>query len=161
MTVTTTPTFGLPYPEDNEPIAHLPDILQQQAEGIEKALTRFDFNGTDANRYAARLAAIESILAGYSPLLDALGTVRNPANRHTTRQKITLNDALLVRFNNLVIASMRFAYNAGVITQENASYSPFTVPQGFGKAGSTRNRISITHSLIAPASTTRASSATR
>lgn len=45
---------------------------------------------------------------------------------------------------------MRFAYNAGVITQENASYSPFTVPQGFGKAGSTRNRISITHSLIAP-----------
>ena len=76
MTVTTTPTFGLPYPEDNEPIAHLPDILQQQAEGIEKALTRFDFNGTDANRYAARLAAIESILAGYSPLLGALGTVR-------------------------------------------------------------------------------------
>ncbi|MFR8925473.1 MAG: hypothetical protein ACLVG8_05670 [Bifidobacterium longum] len=56
---------------------------------------------------------------------------------------------------------MRFAYNAGVITQENASYSPFTVPQGFGKAGSTRNRISITHSLIAPASTTRASPATR
>ena len=45
---------------------------------------------------------------------------------------------------------MRFVYNAGVITKENASYSPFTVPQGFGKAGSTRNRISITHNLIAP-----------
>lgn len=149
MTVTTTPTFGLPYPEDNEPIAHLPDILQQQAEGIEKALTRFDFNGTDANRYAARLAAIESILAGYSPLLDALSTVRIGKPTYDPA-KITLNDALLVRFNNLVIASMRFAYNAGVITHDNASYSPFTVPQGFGKTGSTRNRISITHSLIAP-----------
>lgn len=45
---------------------------------------------------------------------------------------------------------MRFAYSAGVITQENASYSPFTVPQGFGKAGSTCNRISITHNLIVP-----------
>ena len=130
MTVTTTPTFGLPYPEDNEPIAHLPDILQQQAEGIEKALTRFDFNGTDANRYAARLAAIESILAGYSPLLDALSTVRIGKPTYDPA-KITLNDALLVRFNNLVIASMRFAYNAGVITKENASYSPFTVTQGF------------------------------
>ena len=143
MTVTTTPTFGLPYPEDNEPIAHLPDILQQQAEGIEKALTRFDFNGTDANRYAARLAAIESILAGYSPLLGALGTVRIGKPTYDPA-KITLNDALLVRFNNLVIASMRFVYNAGVITHDNASYSPFTVPQGFGKAGSIRNRISIT-----------------
>lgn len=149
MTVTTTPTFGLPYPEDNEPIAHLPDILQQQAEGIEKALTRFDFNGTDANRYAARLAAIESILAGYSPLLGALGTVRIGKPTYDPA-KITLNDALLVRFNNLVIASMRFVYNAGVITHDNASYSPFTVPQGFGKAGSIRNRISITHNLIAP-----------
>ena len=142
MTVTTTPTFGLPYPEDNEPIAHLPDILQQQAEGIEKALTRFDFNGTDANRYAARLAAIESILAGYSPLLGALGTVRIGKPTYDPA-KITLNDALLVRFNNLVIASMRFVYNAGVITHDNASYSPFTVPQGFGKAGSIRNRILI------------------
>ena len=141
MTVTTTPTFGLPYPEDNEPIAHLPDILQQQAEGIEKALTRFDFNGTDANRYAARLAAIESILAGYSPLLGALGTVRIGKPTYDPA-KITLN--------NLVIASMRFVYNAGVITHDNASYSPFTVPQGFGKAGSIRNRISITHNLIAP-----------
>ena len=77
MTVTTTPTFGLPYPEDNEPIAHLPDILQQQAEGIEKALTRFDFNGTDANRYAARLAAVYISITEISSILENLGEI-NP-----------------------------------------------------------------------------------
>lgn len=149
MTVTTTPTFGLPYPEDNEPIAALPDILQQQAEGIEKALTRFDFNGADAQRYAARLAAIESILAGCKPLLDALGTVRIGKPTYDPA-KVTVNEALLVRINDLVIASMRFVYNNGVITTDNASYSPFAVPQGFGKTGSVRNRISITHTQISP-----------
>lgn len=42
MTVSTTPKFRLPYPEDNEPIKNLPDILQQQAEGIDGVLAKFD-----------------------------------------------------------------------------------------------------------------------
>lgn len=63
MTVSTTPKFRLPYPEDNEPIKNLPDILQQQAEGIEGVLAKFDYGGGDQNGLTARVASLETLLA--------------------------------------------------------------------------------------------------
>lgn len=63
MTVSTTPKFRLPYPEDNEPIKNLPDILQQQAEGIEGVLSKFDYGGGDQNGLTARVASLETLLA--------------------------------------------------------------------------------------------------
>lgn len=63
MTVSTTPKFRLPYPEDNEPIKNLPDILQQQAEGIEGVLAKFDYGGRDQNGLTARVASLETLLA--------------------------------------------------------------------------------------------------
>lgn len=63
MTVSTTPKFRLPYPEDNEPIKNLPDILQQQAEGIEGVLAKFDYVGGDQNGLTARVASLETLLA--------------------------------------------------------------------------------------------------
>ena len=57
MTVGTTEKYRFPYPEDNEPIRNLPDILQQQAEGIERVLAKFDYGGGDQNALTARVAS--------------------------------------------------------------------------------------------------------
>ncbi|RGU31633.1 hypothetical protein DWW84_07605 [Bifidobacterium pseudocatenulatum] len=62
MTIATTPKYLLPYPLDNEPIRNLPDIIQSQAEGIESALSKFDFDGQDTNKLIARLAALETTI---------------------------------------------------------------------------------------------------
>ena len=56
MTVGTTEKYRFPYPEDNEPIRNLPDILQQQAEGIEGVLAKFDYGGGDQNGRPRRIA---------------------------------------------------------------------------------------------------------
>ncbi|KFI84488.1 hypothetical protein BREU_1263 [Bifidobacterium reuteri DSM 23975] len=141
MTVATTPVYNLPYPEDNEPIKNLPDILQQQAEGIEAVLERFDFNGADAEQYAARLAKVETLLAALGMRTGAFGY---------DATKITVTTNSLIRLGNLVIASAVFTYKSGVITGNSASFDPLTVPRGFGKNGSDRSRISITHTQIAP-----------
>lgn len=63
MTVGTTEKYRFPYPEDNEPIRNLPDILQQQAEGIEGVLAKFDYGGGDQNGLTARVASLETLLA--------------------------------------------------------------------------------------------------
>lgn len=63
MTVSTTPKYRLPYPEDNEPIKNLPDILQQQAEGIESVLSKFDYDGGDQGTLTARVASLETLLS--------------------------------------------------------------------------------------------------
>ena len=63
MTVGTTEKYRFPYPEDNEPIRNLPDILQQQAEGIERVLAKFDYGGGDQNALTARVASLESLLS--------------------------------------------------------------------------------------------------
>lgn len=74
MTVSTTPKYQLPYPEDNEPIKNLPDILQQQAEGIEGVLFKFDYDGGDQDGLTARVASLETLLsnirANYVTLYD-------------------------------------------------------------------------------------------
>ena len=63
MTVGTTAKYRFPYPEDNEPIRNLPDILQQQAEGIERVLAKFDYGGGDQNALTARVASLETLLS--------------------------------------------------------------------------------------------------
>lgn len=63
MTVGTTEKYRFPYPEDNEPIRNLPDILQQQAEGIEGVLAKFDYGGGDQNGLTARVASLETLLS--------------------------------------------------------------------------------------------------
>ena len=63
MTVGTTEKYRFPYPEDNEPIRNLPAILQQQAEGIERVLAKFDYGGGDQNALTARVASLETLLS--------------------------------------------------------------------------------------------------
>lgn len=63
MTVGTTEKYRFPYPEDNEPIRNLPDILQQQAEGIERVLAKFDYGGGDQNALTARVASLETLMS--------------------------------------------------------------------------------------------------
>lgn len=63
MTVGTTEKYRFPYPEDNEPIRNLPDILQQQAEGIERVLAKFDYGGGDQYALTARVASLETLLS--------------------------------------------------------------------------------------------------
>lgn len=63
MTVGTTEKYRFPYPEDNEPIRNPPDILQQQAEGIERVLAKFDYGGGDQNALTARVASLETLLS--------------------------------------------------------------------------------------------------
>lgn len=63
MTVGTTEKYRFPYPEDNEPIRNLPDIIQQQAEGIERVLAKFDYGGGDQNALTARVASLETLLS--------------------------------------------------------------------------------------------------
>lgn len=63
MTVGTTEKYRFPHPEDNEPIRNLPDILQQQAEGIERVLAKFDYGGGDQNALTARVASLETLLS--------------------------------------------------------------------------------------------------
>ena len=63
MTVGTTEKYRFPYPEDNEPIRNLPDILQQQAEDIERVLAKFDYGGGDQNALTARVASLETLLS--------------------------------------------------------------------------------------------------
>lgn len=63
MTVGTTEKYRFPYPEDNEPIRNLPDILQQQAEGLERVLAKFDYGGGDQNALTARVASLETLLS--------------------------------------------------------------------------------------------------
>lgn len=74
MTVGTTEKYRFPYPEDNEPIRNLPDILQQQAEGIERVLAKFDYGGGDQNALTARVASLETLLSNiksnYATLYD-------------------------------------------------------------------------------------------
>ena len=74
MTVGTTEKYRFPYPEDNEPIRNLPDILQQQAEGIERVLAKFDYGGGDQNALTARVASLETLLStiksNYGTLYD-------------------------------------------------------------------------------------------
>lgn len=63
MTVGTTEKYRFPYPEDNEPIRNLPAILQQQAEGIERVLAKFDYGGGDQNALTARVTSLETLLS--------------------------------------------------------------------------------------------------
>lgn len=106
MTVGTTEKYRFPYPEDNEPIRNLPDILQQQAEGIEGVLARFDYGGGDQNGLTARVASLETLLANikanYVVLFD------NDAN--VFQGAITLSESA-ANFEKLTIC---FKSNDGV-----------------------------------------------
>lgn len=55
----TTKRYRLPYPSDGDQVRELPDIIRQQAEGIDEALAGFDYDGTDPNTLTARVAALE------------------------------------------------------------------------------------------------------
>lgn len=98
MTVGTTEKYRFPYPEDNEPIRNLPDILQQQAEGIERVLAKFDYGGGDQNALTARVASLETLLSNiksnYVVLFD------NDAN--VFRGSITLSESA-ANFEKLTI----------------------------------------------------------
>lgn len=106
MTVGTTEKYRFPYPEDNEPIRNLPDILQQQAEGIEGVLAKFDYGGGDQNGLTARVASLETLLANinanYVVLFD------NDAN--VFQGQITLSESA-ANFEKLTIC---FKSNDGV-----------------------------------------------
>ncbi len=148
-TVTTTPTFGLPYPEDNEPIAHLPDILQQQAEGIEKALTRFDFNGTDGSTGTPHASPPLRTSLQATVRCSARSAPSESANRHTTRRK---SPSTMPCWSDSTTSSSHQCDSS-----TTPASSPTTTPhtarspcRRASAAGSIRNRISITHNLIAP-----------
>ena len=106
MTVGTTEKYRFPYPEDNEPIRNLPDILQQQAEGIEGVLAKFDYGGGNQNGLTARVASLETLLANikanYVVLFD------NDAN--VFQGAITLSESA-ANFEKLTIC---FKSNDGV-----------------------------------------------
>lgn len=55
----TTKRYRLPYPSDDDQVRLLPDIIRQQAEGIDEALAGFDFDGADSDKLGARVAALE------------------------------------------------------------------------------------------------------
>lgn len=113
MTVSTTPRFLLPYPEDNEPIRNLPDILQQQAEGIESALTRFDYQGGDQAGLTSRVASLETLV---EQLRDNVVTLYDNDD-NTLSGAITLGETaanfekltICFKTNNNVYASMDVA----------------------------------------------------
>lgn len=131
MTVGTTEKYRFPYPEDNEPIRNLPDILQQQAEGIEGVLAKFDYGGGDQNGLTARVASLETLLANikanYVVLFD------NDAN--VFQGQITLSESA-ANFEKLTIC---FKSNDGV-------YGSMDVARPNGKV------VSLTTSIyIAPA----------
>lgn len=56
-----TPKYRLVYPVDSDKIRQLPDIMRQQAESIETALSEFDYNGADPNEVLSRVASLELI----------------------------------------------------------------------------------------------------
>lgn len=131
MTVGTTEKYRFPYPEDNEPIRNLPDILQQQAEGIEGVLAKFDYGGGDQNGLTARVASLETLLANikanYVVLFD------NDAN--VFQGSITLSESA-ANFEKLTIC---FKSNDGV-------YSSMDVARPNGKV------VALTTSIyVAPA----------
>lgn len=59
----TTARYALPYPDSTDHIRDLPNIIQQQAQGIDDALARFDYGGGDQNGLTARVASLETLLA--------------------------------------------------------------------------------------------------
>lgn len=113
MTVGTTEKYRFPYPEDNEPIRNLPDILQQQAEGIERVLAKFDYGGGDQNALTARVASLETLLSNiksnYVTLYDN--------NNNVFQGAISLNESaanfekltICFKSNDNVYASMDVA----------------------------------------------------
>lgn len=133
MTVGTTEKYRFPYPEDNEPIRNLPDILQQQAEGIEGVLAKFDYGGGDQNGLTARVASLETLLANikanYVVLFD------NDAN--VFQGAITLSESaanfekltICFKSNDGVYGSMDVARPNGKVVALTTSF--YVTPAGF------------------------------
>lgn len=133
MTVGTTEKYRFPYPEDNEPIRNLPDILQQQAEGIEGVLAKFDYGGGDQNGLTARVASLETLLANikanYVVLFD------NDAN--VFQGAITLSESaanfekltICFKSNDGVYGSMDVARPNGKVVALTTSI--YSAPDGF------------------------------
>lgn len=133
MTVGTTEKYRFPYPEDNEPIRNLPDILQQQAEGIEGVLAKFDYGGGDQNGLTARVASLETLLANikanYVVLFD------NDAN--VFQGAITLSESaanfekltICFKSNDGVYGSMDVARPNGKVVSLTTSI--YVAPGGF------------------------------
>lgn len=128
MTVGTTEKYRFPYPEDNEPIRNLPDILQQQAEGIERVLAKFDYGGGDQNALTARVASLETLLSNiksnYATLYDNDNNVFQGA--------ISLNESaanfekltICFKSNDNVYASMDVANpNKKIVSLTTSFYS--------------------------------------
>ena len=128
MTVGTTEKYRFPYPEDNEPIRNLPDILQQQAEGIERVLAKFDYGGGDQNALTARVASLETLLSNiksnYVTLYDNDNNVFQGA--------ISLNESaanfekltICFKINGTVYASMDVANpNKKIVSLATSFYS--------------------------------------
>lgn len=126
MTVGTTEKYRFPYPEDNEPIRNLPDILQQQAEGIERVLAKFDYGGGDQNALTARVASLETMLSNiksnYVTLYDNDNNVFQGA--------ISLNESaanfekltICFKSNDNVYASMDVARPNGKVVALTTSF---------------------------------------
>lgn len=126
MTVGTTEKYRFPYPEDNEPIRNLPDILQQQAEGIERVLAKFDYGGGDQNALTARVASLETLLSNiksnYVTLYDNDNNVFQGA--------ISLNESaanfekltICFKSNDNVYASMDVARPNGKVVALTTSF---------------------------------------
>lgn len=128
MTVGTTEKYRFPYPEDNEPIRNLPDILQQQAEGIERVLAKFDYGGGDQNALTARVASLETLLSNiksnYATLYDN--------NNNVFQGAISLNESaanfekltICFKSNDNVYASMDVANpNKKVVSLTTSFYN--------------------------------------
>lgn len=128
MTVGTTEKYRFPYPEDNEPIRNLPDILQQQAEGIERVLAKFDYGGGDQNALTARVASLETLLSNiksnYVTLYDN--------DNNVFRGAISLNESaanfekltICFKSNDNVYASMDVANpNKKVVSLTTSFYN--------------------------------------
>ena len=128
MTVGTTEKYRFPYPEDNEPIRNLPDILQQQAEGIERVLAKFDYGGGDQNALTARVASLETLLSNITSNYVTLYDNDN----NVFRGAISLNESaanfekltICFKSNDNVYASMDVANpNKKVVSLTTSFYN--------------------------------------
>lgn len=159
----TTPKYGLPYPLDTDEIRQLPEILTTQAQRIETLLSGFDFNGQDTDGLTARVTATETALStagtritelavavgklqttaeDLTKIIDTLGTVRTGALTPDTGINVSCNH--LLRIGPMVIASAIYTYK----TSFTGMKTPFRLPSGF--TASTKTRVSVAHSTIAP-----------
>lgn len=85
-----TQKFKLSYPVDGDHIKDLPQILRSQAETIESALSRFDYNGSDPDLVLSRVASLESLTANLEQNMPSVAAYSTVTARALTKNGFTV-----------------------------------------------------------------------